>query len=134
SAKDVSGQALEQDLKLAASLLTASQQNVSEKSRVDSIKGRLEGDLRARWQALLENASRDADVESAIALRDRISGINVEQLSPRAKFNFALHDLRAALAAAKGDEPDKQVIALAQKVKAGAAGLESKESSDAKVA
>src|SRR5207253_3598173 len=73
----------------------------------------------------------------------------------------AMHDLRAALAserksfdtsqrtltlpspgvpgegserAAKGDEADKQVLALARKVKTAAAGLESKESGDAKVA
>src|SRR5207248_10963521 len=107
------------------------------------------------------NASRDAGVATAIGLRDGISAVKVEQLSPRAKFNFAMHGLRAALAsernsldtsqrtltlpspgvpgegserAAKGDEADKQVLALAQKVKTVAAGLDSKASGDAKVA
>lgn len=134
SAKEVSGQTLEQDLKLAGSLLTAAQQKISERARVEAIKARLEGDLRTRWQSLLESASRDADVETAIALRDRISGVNVDQLSARAKFNFALHDLRTAVSASKGDEADKQVVALAQKMKTAAAGLESKEAGDAKVA
>ncbi|HEY7116922.1 MAG TPA: hypothetical protein VH475_10070 [Tepidisphaeraceae bacterium] len=124
----VSRQVLESDLKTAHDLLDASRKRITDKSRVESIRTRLDGDVRARWTWLLDNALRDGDVEAAIALRDRIPGVDPAQLSPRARFNFALHDLRGAVASTSGDDVDQHVAPAVQAVRRAAAGLDAGQS------
>jgi hypothetical protein len=125
TAKDVSKAALEEDLTNAKGLLDAARERLTDKARVDSIKTRLEADLRGRWLALLDTALRADEVEGAIALRDRIPGVDPEQLPPRARANFALHDLRAAVASARGDEAAAEVAPAVKRFRDAVASLDS---------
>ena len=134
SGKDVSREALGQDLKSGEALLTAARAKVTDKSRVDAIKGRLEADLRTRWEALLAGAKREQDVAAAIAMRDKITGVEIDKLAPAARFNFALHDLRQAVADAKGDDALEALAPAVQKVKALAASLTAEQRSQPAVA
>jgi formylglycine-generating enzyme required for sulfatase activity len=77
----------------------------------------LESDVRHRWETLLEKSAKPEDIEAAIALRDRITGIDTEKLSPRSRLNLAIHDLRASVAAAHGDDLEKQIAPAAAKLK-----------------
>lgn len=105
------------DLKLGGEILAGVQKKLTDKARVTSIKLMLESEVRHRWETLLEKAAKPEDVEAAIGLRDRITGIDTEKLSPRSRVNLALHDLRASALAAHGDDLEKQIEPAAAKLK-----------------
>lgn len=116
------------DLKLGGEILSGVQTKLTDKARVTSIKLMLEGELRHRWETLLEKATRPEDIEGSIALRDRITGVDVEKLSPRSRVNLALHELRAGVAAAHGEDLEKQIAPAAAKLKQLIGMLDSAES------
>ena len=121
---DATHETLRTDLKLAGALLADLRTRATDKSRVDSIKTRLEADLRHRWESLLDRPAREQDIDAAIAMRDQISGVDIDRLAPRGRFNFALHDFRTVIAAARGDDVEKQIAPAAQKLKQLIAGLD----------
>jgi len=113
--------AYDADLAAITSLLASAQAALDDKTRAESIKTRLETDLRARWENLLTGARSDEDVAYAIAAREKITGVVTERLSPRARLNLALHDFRIATASATEFTP---LLPVARKLKeiASAAG------------
>jgi hypothetical protein len=128
-------ESLEADMKLAAALLAAAQARPLDKPRGEAIKARLEADVRGRWEAVLDNAARDADVAAAVAMRDKITGVDAEKLAPRARYNLALHDLRAAVAAsAGGADAARQLAPLAERLKRAVAALDSAQARRPQVA
>jgi hypothetical protein len=124
TARDVSQPALAEDVKNAQYLLGSAQSRLRDRARVESVKTRLEADLRARWLTLLDTALRPEEVEGAIAMRDKITGVDPDQLPPRARANFALHDLRQAVASAKGDDAAAQVAPAATRFREAYAALD----------
>lgn len=127
-------QTLTDDFKLAGELLAQTQKTVTDKTRAASIKSALEGDLRQRWENLLDTADRPQDIQAAIALRDRIGSADAQKLSPRSRFNLALFDLRAASASAKGSDTEKQLAPAVQKVKEAIAALDPADAKQANLA
>jgi formylglycine-generating enzyme required for sulfatase activity len=127
-----SRETLDGDLKLAQSLVAAARSKLSaDKPRADAIKARLEADVRGRWLALLDGASSgQQDVEAAVAVRDRFAdiadgGAGGIELSPRARFNLALADLRGAAAAtAGGDDAAAKLAPAADKARKALAALD----------
>jgi hypothetical protein len=129
-----SKESLAGDLKIGGDILASAHKQVTDKARVTSIKLMLEGELRRRWETLLDKAARPEEVEAAIALRDRIGGVDVEKLSPRSRVNLALHDLRATMAAAHAEDLEKQVGPAALKLKQLIGMLDSADAKQANVA
>jgi hypothetical protein len=111
---------LEQDLKIGQELLGAAQATIkSDDARVGAIKASLESYLRTRWQTVMETASRPEDVQMAMAMLPRISGVDVDRLPARSRFNFALRDLRDAIAKARNaQELEKSIAGPVAKVTA----------------
>lgn len=127
---DASRATLEEDLKIGGELLAAVQSSVKEPARSDAIKQKIENDLRARWSYLMENAAKPQDVEFAIATRQKVRA-EIDKLAPRARFNFALHEFRNQVAAAK---TAREIEPHAVNMKAALAALEAGDQKDAQVA
>jgi hypothetical protein len=132
--REITGPTLDEDLKLAAALLATAQAKLTDKARIESIKKRLETDVRARWLRLFENARREQDVETAIAMREKINGAVAVPLPPRARFNLALHDMRVAASSAKGSGIGSEVSTAAENLKKVVATLEPAQAAEPAVA
>ncbi|MDB5318594.1 MAG: hypothetical protein JWN40_225, partial [Phycisphaerales bacterium] len=132
--REITGPTLDEDLKLAAALLATAQAKLTDKARVESIKKRLETDVRARWLWLFENARREQDVETAIAMREKINGAVAVPLPPRARFNLALHDMRVAASSAKGSGIGSEVSTAAENLRKVVATLEPAQAAEPAVA